>query len=180
MVLHSAVSVHLISVKALYTSIPGRHVHFDTNSTSLGSIQPCCNYCANTIHSHSHCCLQPGTQLYSKVNLGVAERTNARASKQDERGFEPRLSRIGSVEFYRWAIGYECVGPQATDLFRLGGTLVGSVIAEGRSDWLVHRSPPATVPTYSPTRPAGSGASDDRSPGTRSRACVKSRSHAKS
>ena len=35
------------------TSPPGRPVHSDTNSTSLGSIQPCCNYCTNTIHSHS-------------------------------------------------------------------------------------------------------------------------------
>ena len=29
--------------RSLYISPPGRPVHSDTNSTSLGSIQPCCN-----------------------------------------------------------------------------------------------------------------------------------------
>ena len=28
-------------------------VHSDTNSTSPGSIQRCCNYCAKSIHPHS-------------------------------------------------------------------------------------------------------------------------------
>ena len=32
---------------------PGRHVHSDTNLTSLGSIQPHSNYCAETIHSQT-------------------------------------------------------------------------------------------------------------------------------
>ena len=36
--------------KALYTSPPGRPVHY----TSLGSIQPCCNYCIKTICSDIH------------------------------------------------------------------------------------------------------------------------------
>ena len=30
----------------------GRPVHSDTNSASLGRIQPRCNHCADTIHSH--------------------------------------------------------------------------------------------------------------------------------
>ena len=29
-----------------------RHVHSDTNSTSLGSIHPLCKYCMKTVQSH--------------------------------------------------------------------------------------------------------------------------------
>ena len=36
---------------------PGKPVHSNAISTSLGSIQPCCNYCVKTIHSHIHLCL---------------------------------------------------------------------------------------------------------------------------
>ena len=43
--------------KALYMSPPGRPVHSNTNSTSLGSIQPCCSYCIKTVRSHIHHCL---------------------------------------------------------------------------------------------------------------------------
>ena len=36
-----------------YNSPPGRSIHSDTNSASLGRIQPCCNYYKKTIHSHN-------------------------------------------------------------------------------------------------------------------------------
>ena len=46
---------------------PGRPVHSNINSTSLRSIQPCCNYCTNTIRprnrSHIHHSLLPSTNL---------------------------------------------------------------------------------------------------------------------
>ena len=35
-------------LKALYTSPYDRPVHSDTNSASLGSIQPCKNYCTKS------------------------------------------------------------------------------------------------------------------------------------
>ena len=34
-----------------YTSPAGRPVHSNTNSISLGNIQPSCSYCTKTIHS---------------------------------------------------------------------------------------------------------------------------------
>ena len=51
-------------LKALYTS---PHVHSDTNSTSLGSIQPCCNYCPKNIHSYIF------TTVNSQVLINIAE-----------------------------------------------------------------------------------------------------------
>ena len=44
------------SLKALYTSPPGRPVHSSTNSTSLGSILAMQQLCAKTIHSQFHSC----------------------------------------------------------------------------------------------------------------------------
>ena len=38
-------------LKTLYTSPPGRHVHSDTNSASLGNNQPRCNY-TRTLFTH--------------------------------------------------------------------------------------------------------------------------------
>ena len=84
------------------TSPPGRPVHYDTNSTSLWSIQPCCNYCTQTIHSHSKTIqllckdyfTHISTTVYSQiliytaecqwVNWGVVERT--KMSKLRNRG----------------------------------------------------------------------------------------------
>ena len=43
--------------------------HSETNSTSLGRIQPSCNYCVKTTHSYFHHCLLPG--------INTAERTKA-------------------------------------------------------------------------------------------------------
>ena len=53
--LYSIQSLRLL--KALYTSPPGRHVHSNAISTSLGSIQPRCSYCAKTVRSDIHRCL---------------------------------------------------------------------------------------------------------------------------
>ena len=41
-------------LKAFYISPPGRPVHSNAISTSLGSIQPCYNDCTKTIRSHIH------------------------------------------------------------------------------------------------------------------------------
>ena len=38
-------------------NMTGRSVHSKANATSLGSIQPHCNYYAKTIRSHIHHCL---------------------------------------------------------------------------------------------------------------------------
>ena len=60
-------TLHPLADLFLYTSstgrpvplhfTPGRPVHSITNSTSLGSIEPRCNYYAKTIRSHIHHCL---------------------------------------------------------------------------------------------------------------------------
>ena len=81
------------TLKALYTSPPGRHVHSDTNSTSLGGIHPCCSYCANTIHSHSHhYCEVVFMKLSDLGHWG--ETKNALASKRQQRGFAPGISQF--------------------------------------------------------------------------------------
>ena len=52
-----------------YSSVPGRPVPLNTDSTSLGSIQPCCNYCTKTIHSFINLYPPlPGARLYSLVD----------------------------------------------------------------------------------------------------------------
>ena len=50
--LYSAVSSPSDRSKCFTLHPSDRHVHSDTNSTSPGSIQPCCNYCMKTINSH--------------------------------------------------------------------------------------------------------------------------------
>ena len=64
----------IISLKVLYTSPPGRPVHSDTNSASLGSIIAMQKLRAMTNHSHFQHCLQPGTHLYNWVDWGIMER----------------------------------------------------------------------------------------------------------
>ena len=60
---------------ALHFTACGRPVHSNANSTSLGSIQSRCNYCAKNIRSHSHHPPQPGTHLHRRVNWSnVSER----------------------------------------------------------------------------------------------------------
>ena len=55
-------------LKAIYTTPPGKPVHSETNSTSLGRTQLRWNFCATNIHSNFHRCLKPGTHLYSEEN----------------------------------------------------------------------------------------------------------------
>ena len=69
MFLHSAELIQSFApLKVLYTSPPGSPVHSDTNSTTLGSIQPCFNYCAKAIHSECHV-LQLSTARCSFLQL---------------------------------------------------------------------------------------------------------------
>ena len=56
-VLYSAVSSPLDHSKCFTLSSPGRPVHSDTNSASLGSILAMEQLCATTKHSHFHHCL---------------------------------------------------------------------------------------------------------------------------
>ena len=61
-----------------------------TSQPSLGSIQPCCNYCTKTIHSHTHHCFiarysfiqlselrQQGVNKTAKVSKWQQEDSNA-------------------------------------------------------------------------------------------------------
>ena len=45
------------AVQSTLCFTPGRPVHSKSNQTSLGSIQPHCNSCTKTFHSHVHHCL---------------------------------------------------------------------------------------------------------------------------
>ena len=55
----------VLDLEVLYTLPPGRPVHSDTNSASLGSIIAMQKLRAMTNHSHFQHCLQPGTHLYN-------------------------------------------------------------------------------------------------------------------
>ena len=48
---------YIVTAQTLYTSPPGRPVHSNAISTSLGRIQPRCNYCAKTPFICIHLCL---------------------------------------------------------------------------------------------------------------------------
>ena len=62
-------TLHPLADLFLYTSPSGRPVHSNTNSTSLGSIQPCCNYGAKTTRI--------STTVYRQVLIYTAEWTGA-------------------------------------------------------------------------------------------------------
>ena len=47
--------------------LPSRRIHSNTNSTSLGSIQPCHNYCTNNTHTYV------STAAYSQILVSTAE-----------------------------------------------------------------------------------------------------------
>ena len=55
--------------KAPYIQLTGRPVHSSANSTTLGIIQPCCNYCAKTIRSHIH----QSSDRYSFIFIQLSE-----------------------------------------------------------------------------------------------------------
>ena len=81
--------------KPLYISPPERPVLSDINSTYLGSIQPRCIYCANTIQSHFHHCLCTHSCSIQNHLRRRGENENVQASKQDQSG------SIESLAFYR-------------------------------------------------------------------------------
>ena len=91
MLLYGAVSSRLEHSKRFTLYPPGRPMHSDSNSTSLGSIQPRCNYCMNSA------IFQPiARNSFNQLSkLGHHwENENARASKQQQSGFESRVSRL--------------------------------------------------------------------------------------
>ena len=86
----------------LYTLPPGRPVHSDTNSASLGSILATQQLRAKTIHSHFHHCLY-------QVLIYTAEWTGASWSERKcpnfktvAKGIRTRALSIASPTFYRW------------------------------------------------------------------------------
>ena len=94
MFLCRAVFMFVRRLKMLYTLLLGRPVHYHTNLASLGGIQPHCNYCTKTNHSHFHHVL-----IYTAERIGASwrERKYPNGRKGDsnpssldrEPGFEP-------------------------------------------------------------------------------------------
>ena len=77
-------------LKALYTSPTGRHVHSDTYLASRESIKPYRNCGTNTIHSHISTAVYSRYSFIQLSELGHrGDNENARASKRQQRGFEP-------------------------------------------------------------------------------------------
>ena len=79
---------------ALHFSSPGRPVHSDTNSASLGSILAM----QQLRNGYSPTCPPLSIARYSFIQLSRLRRRevneNAHISKRWQRGFEPRLSRL--------------------------------------------------------------------------------------
>ena len=68
------IKAYITQYRALYTSNPGRPVHSNIISTSLGNIQPCCNYCSKIfIHICTTVCNQ--VLIYGWLNWGNVEWT---------------------------------------------------------------------------------------------------------
>ena len=81
---------------------PSRSVYSDTNSTSLASFQPCCNYCAKTKSlTHFHHCLQPGIHS-DRTEVSWRER-NCQSFEMTEKGIWTRAPSIEIPAFYCWA-----------------------------------------------------------------------------
>ena len=94
MVLYSAVSSPLGRSKRFTLSSPGRPVHSDTNSASLGSI-----LAMQQLRNDYSLTFTPlSITRYSFIQLSELERReekeNAHISKRYQRGFEPGLSRL--------------------------------------------------------------------------------------
>ena len=85
-------------LEALYTSFLGRPVHSVTNSTSLGSIQPSCNYCMKLFtQSHSHISTTVNRQvlIYKQLSFPCRCWQNQNAPKDIiRRCFEPSIFRL--------------------------------------------------------------------------------------
>ena len=94
MVLYSAVSSPLDRSKRFTLSSPGRPVHSDSNSASLGSILAM----QQLRNDYSLTCPPLSIARYSFIQLSRLrrreEKENAQTSKRYQRGFEPGLSRL--------------------------------------------------------------------------------------
>ena len=98
---HKKVCFYIAQYPVRWTAQSGRPVHPGTNSTSLGSIQPCCNYARRL-----------STTVYSQVLIYTDEWTEAswRELKCPNvetvaKGIRTRARFIASSEFYCRATG---------------------------------------------------------------------------
>ena len=90
-------------LKAHCTLPPGRPVHSDTNSSSLGSILAMLQLPAKIIHSYFHHHLQPGAHLYSLANWASCTEWKCPNFEMVANGIRTRALSIACPEFYRWA-----------------------------------------------------------------------------
>ena len=97
-------------LKALQTSLHARYVHSAPNLTSLGSIQPRCNYCVKTIHSYVSNTDHRQVYIYSAEWTGASWRERKCLNfEMAAKGIpEPRFSQLRGRHstqpwFYRWA-----------------------------------------------------------------------------
>ena len=108
MILYSAVSSPSDRSKRFTLSSPGRPVHPDTNSTSLGSILAM----QQLSNEYSLTCPPLSIARYSFIQLSQLgrreEKENAQTSKRYQRGFEPGLCRLrvrhSTTELPRFAL----------------------------------------------------------------------------
>ena len=70
-------------------------------STSLGSIQPRCNYYAKSTHPRANRCLWSGSYLHTRVTWGVVERLKLSNVRNVSEGIRTRLHWL-RVAFYCW------------------------------------------------------------------------------
>ena len=87
-------TVRWTAQSVLHISSPDRPVHSGTNSTPLGSIQSCSNYCAKTINSHFHSC-----QLYSFMQLSDLGHRGANERKCPRFETAAKVIRIQTLSF---------------------------------------------------------------------------------
>ena len=66
-----APSYLIVFIKIHFT--PGRPVHSNTIMASLGSIQPCCNYCARTISIAKYSFIQLNEMWQCGLNENVSK-----------------------------------------------------------------------------------------------------------
>ena len=106
--------------------LPGRPVHSDTNSASLGSIFYSSNNCTTTIFTH----ICP--PVYSQVLIYTAEATESSWSERKcpnfetvAKGIRTRALSIASPAFYHWAtalhVGWTDTGGNSEHLEMLKG-----------------------------------------------------------
>ena len=89
----------VFKLKALYTLPPGRPVNSDTSSTSLGSIRARCKKVQLLHENYLFTFLSLSIiAMYSFIQLNEVRRhgenKNAQALKQQQSGFEHRVSRL--------------------------------------------------------------------------------------